>query len=122
MWLARDGFAWKLALPFVSSGLLNALMIAPVSEELLFRGFFLGSLQEAQVPFWIANGMTALLFLGLHLPGWYFMGSANLSEVMVMVGIALVGLGAGLSKQWSHSLWGSITFHAVNNIYSALLT
>jgi membrane protease YdiL (CAAX protease family) len=119
--LIGDGFAKRPALPTVSPGLLNALVIAPLFEEIVFRGFMLTSVQDAGLPFWGANSLTAVLFLGLHLPGWSFMASPNLTQPMAMVGIVLVGLGAGLSRQRSGSLWGSITFHAVNNLAGAIL-
>jgi membrane protease YdiL (CAAX protease family) len=119
--LLGDGFAKRPGLPAVSPGLLNALVIAPIFEEIVFRGFFLTSLQDAGLPFWGANSLTAALFLGLHLPGWYFMASPSLTHPLAMVGILLVGLGAGLSRRRSGSLWGSITFHAVNNLAGAIL-
>jgi membrane protease YdiL (CAAX protease family) len=119
--LAADGFARKLGPPTVTPGLLNALVIAPAFEEIVFRGFVLTSLQDARVPFWPANLVTAVLFLGLHMPGWYFMASPSLLHPAAMVGILLVALGAGLSKRRSGSLWGAISFHLVNNLASAIL-
>jgi uncharacterized protein len=117
----KDVVTRQLGVPTPSPGLVNALVIAPVLEEIVFRGILLHALQDAQVRFWPANLLTALLFLGMHLPGWYFVGSASLTQGIAMVGIVLVGLGAGYSKQRSGSLWGSILFHTVNNLYSAFL-
>jgi membrane protease YdiL (CAAX protease family) len=119
--LGKDAFTRSFGPPSISPGLLNALVIAPVFEEILFRGFILRSLLESGLRFWPANLLTALLFLGIHLPGWSFAASPSLTQPAAMVGIVLVGLGAGLAKQRSDSLWGSILFHAVNNLYSAFL-
>jgi len=119
--LLRDVFTRSFGLPVPDPGLVNALVIAPLFEELLFRGFMLAALQEAGVPFWPANVVTALMFLGLHLPGWYVIGSPNISDGAAMFGIVAVGLVAGLAKRLSGSTWGSIIFHAVNNLYSAFL-
>lgn len=117
----RDAFTRSFGPPAFTPGLLNALVIAPVFEEVLFRGFVLWSLQESGLRFWPANLLTAVLFLAIHLPGWYFAASPSLAQPAAMVGIVLVGLGAGLAKRRSDSLWGSIVFHAVNNLYSAFL-
>jgi uncharacterized protein len=119
--LVRDAFTRSFGLPVPDPGLVNALVIAPLLEELLFRGFLLAALQETGLPFWQANVVTALMFLGLHLPGWYVMGSPNISDAAAMLGIVVVGLVAGLAKRLSGSTWGSTLFHAVNNLYSAFL-
>jgi membrane protease YdiL (CAAX protease family) len=115
----RDAFTRSFGPPSVTPGLLNALVIAPIFEEIVFRGFILGSLRRAGLRFWPANLVAALLFLGIHLPGWYVMGSPSLGQGAAMLGIVLVGVGAGCAKQRSGSLWGSVLFHAVNNLYSA---
>jgi membrane protease YdiL (CAAX protease family) len=119
--LGKDAFTRSFGPPTPSPGLLNVLVIAPIFEEILFRGFILRSLQESGLRFWPANLLTAALFLAIHLPGWYFTSSPSLTQPAAMLGIVLVGLGAGLAKQRSGSLWGSILFHAVNNLYSAFL-
>ena len=52
---------------------LNALMVAPIFEEFLLRGAVLGNLLRAHsLP--TANVASSLLFVLLHVPGWYFMG------------------------------------------------
>ena len=117
----RDYFMRSFGWPAINPGLLNALAIAPICEEVLFRGFFLRTMQESKLGFWPANILTALLFLGMHLPGWYFMASPNLTQPFAMIGIVLVGLVAGVARQRSGSLWGSISVHFVNNLYSSFL-
>jgi membrane protease YdiL (CAAX protease family) len=110
----------RFILPSIDPGLLNALLIAPVFEEILFRGFILRALQESAISFWIANLITACMFLGIHVPGWYFMDSPRMFQVPAILGIILVGLCAGVSKHISGSIYGSIAFHLVNNMYSLL--
>jgi membrane protease YdiL (CAAX protease family) len=117
----RDVFTRRFGLPAGDPGLLNALLIAPLFEEIVFRGFLLRLLQDADLGFWAADVVTATLFLGIHLPGWYFMGSPNLWNGAAMLGIFLVGMVAGYAKQRSGSLWGAIVFHFVNNLYSAFV-
>ncbi|HEX5440977.1 MAG TPA: CPBP family intramembrane glutamic endopeptidase, partial [Ktedonobacterales bacterium] len=48
----------------------NAVIVAPIVEELTFRGAVLGGLSK-HYRFAVANTLTALFFLGAHLPGWY---------------------------------------------------
>jgi membrane protease YdiL (CAAX protease family) len=119
--LLKDVFTRPFGVPAAEPGLLNALLIAPLFEEILFRGFFLGALQSSGVGFWTANVIVALMFLGIHLPGWYFMASPSLTQGAAILGILLVGLGAGFARARSGSLSGSIAFHVVNNLYSAFL-
>jgi membrane protease YdiL (CAAX protease family) len=45
------------------------VIIAPLAEELLFRGYFLGRL-SAKISKWLAVIVTALVFGLLHLPGF----------------------------------------------------
>ena len=68
--VATRHFGW----PSPGFALVNVLVVAPLFEEVVFRGFFLRELQESHVAFWPANITAALMFLGLHLPGWYFVG------------------------------------------------
>ncbi len=117
----RDVSTRAFAPPELGPGLVNALLIAPLFEELLFRGFILKSLQASGLGFWSANVAAAVMFLGMHLPGWYFMASPAMWHGATIVGIVAVGLVAGLAKHRSQSLWGSVIFHLVNNLYSSAL-
>ena len=65
--VATRHFGW----PAAGFALVNVLVVAPLFEEVVFRGFFLRQLQDTHVAFWPANITAALMFLGLHLPGWY---------------------------------------------------
>lgn len=116
-----DVFARAYRWPSPSLALLSALTIAPLFEEVMFRGFILRGLEDASFRFWSANAIAALMFLGLHLPGWYFMNALGSPQIIVAASIFLIGLVAGYAKQRSGSTWASITFHFVNNLYAAFL-
>ena len=120
--LILDVFTKHFRLPAASFALLNVLVIAPVFEETLFRGFVLPQLEASGVPFWPANALTAVMFLGLHVPGWYFAGILRPAQGVVAFGIVLVGLVAGYAKRASGSTWGSVSVHFVNNLYQSFLT
>ena len=109
------------ALPGPSWGLLSALTVAPLFEEVMFRGFALKALEDSGYRFWPANTIAAILFLGLHLPGWHFMGTLGGSQVVVGVSVVIIGLVAGYAKRRSSSTWASVTFHFLNNLYSAFV-
>lgn len=56
-----------------SFSLLNVIVIAPIFEEFLVRGAIQGNLQKSH-SFLVANVVTSVMFVILHIPGWYFMG------------------------------------------------
>src|SRR5689334_6493278 len=60
--LLRDVLTRRFELPSIDPGLLNALLIAPLFEEIVFRGFVLRLLLEADLGFWAADIGTAALF------------------------------------------------------------
>jgi membrane protease YdiL (CAAX protease family) len=116
-----DAFTRSHALPSATWGTLNALIVAPVFEEVVFRGFALTALEESGYPFWPANGIAAILFLGLHLPGWHFAGRLGPSTVITALSVVVAGVVAGYAKRHSNSTWASVTVHFLNNAYSAFL-
>ena len=115
--VATKHFGW----PSPGFALVNVLVVAPLFEEIVFRGYFLRQLEESQVRFWPANIIAALMFLGLHLPGWYFVGLLKPRQAVVAVGICLVGLVAGSARRRAGSTWAGIAVHFVNNLYSSFM-
>ncbi|MBP7053809.1 MAG: CPBP family intramembrane metalloprotease [Phycisphaerae bacterium] len=101
-------------------GFINAVVIAPLFEEFMFRGAVLGALMQ-RYRFAVANVITALLFLGLHLPGWYFQGRLW-EHLTALIGgalaIFLLGLLFGLATHRGKSLIAGILAHAISNLFS----
>src|SRR5690606_11477463 len=116
-----DVFIRSYGWPTPSPGLFNALVIAPLFEELMFRGYAMRVLQERGYGFWSANLVAALMFVALHLPGWHFMGGIDSSRVVMVVSIVLIGLVAGYAMRRAQSTWAAVVFHFVNNLYSSFL-
>jgi membrane protease YdiL (CAAX protease family) len=92
--------------------LLNALVvivlvtvIAPLGEELFFRGFFFGALRN-----WRGPAIAALLSGGLF--GLIHAGSAPAGY---LVPLAFFGVGLCLLYELTGSLYPSIALHALNN-------
>lgn len=101
-------------------GFVTAVVIAPLFEEFMFRGAVLGALLQ-RYRFTAANVLTAALFLGLHLPGWYFQG--RLWEHLTSlsggaVAIFTIGLLFGLATHKGKSLVAGILAHSLNNLFS----
>jgi membrane protease YdiL (CAAX protease family) len=87
--------------------LLLGTVIAPVSEEIFFRGFLFAALRE-NYPFWIAAGTSALIFAAGHMvPG-------------AILPLWVLGFLFAWLRERTGSIWPSIAMHMLNNaIYFA---
>lgn len=101
--------------------LFGGVLVAPIVEEITFRGAILGAL-ETRFRFWLANGITALLFVGVHLPGWYFQGRlmTNLMDPLGgALSIFLLGIVFGHVVHRSKSVAAGTLTHVLNNLFNA---
>jgi uncharacterized protein len=103
----------KSFLPFLS-----AVLIAPIVEEITFRGAVLNGFR-GNYSFKTANLLTATFFLGIHLPGWYFQGNfvSHLQSPRAIT-VFLLGLIFGYIAYKSNSIVGAILAHSLNNLTS----
>jgi membrane protease YdiL (CAAX protease family) len=100
--------------------LLGGVIVAPVVEELAFRGAVLQTLL-ARYRFLLANTFTALFFVGIHLPGWYFLCRLSIMLAMPIGGalsILFIGWILGLVAFKSNSVAASTLTHVLNNLCS----
>jgi uncharacterized protein len=95
---------WLLALVVVGIG-------APLSEELLFRGFLQPALLQTRLGFWGASAVTTTLWTAMH-AGYSLVG---LTEVF------LIGLMFCLMLRRTGSLRVTIAVHAIYNTLIALV-
>jgi uncharacterized protein len=105
----------------LSWSLLTAVIIAPIVEEITFRGAVMGAL-ETRCSFAVSNLVSGILFLLMHFPGWYFKGvlMQNLTApIGGALAILLLGWIFGYAAHKSKSLAGSILTHMLNNFFSA---
>lgn len=80
-----------------------AVIWAPITEELMFRGALLGHLRERFS--WITSAVTvAVLFAAIHPQGW--------AAVPALAALAVVLAGI---REWRGSIIGCATAHAINN-------
>jgi membrane protease YdiL (CAAX protease family) len=90
-----QGFEYVLA--FVT-----LVIIAPISEEVLFRGYLLGKLRK-YVPIWAAILVTSLLFAVVH-----FQFNVGVDVFALSIVLCLLRVGTG-------RLWPSILLHMIKN-------
>lgn len=85
--------------------LLLVTIMAPVAEEILFRGYVFRAMRNA-TPYWVAAIISGVIFGGIHL------GS---SPVGFIVPLMVLGAGLALLYQWTGSLYAPVALHALNN-------
>lgn len=88
--------------------LVVTVVIAPIVEELFFRGFIYGVLRERMSAGW-AILLSSAIFAAYHFNLW-------LVVPIVMLGIALAWL-----TEWQRSIWPAIICHALNNVLAVLV-
>jgi len=99
-----------------SYAFLNIATIAPLLEEFLFRGFLLTMLKEV-LPFYIANIISSVCFLSIHIPGWFFMGLLRTNLLnWSFVSIFILSLLFGYACKKGGSVKASMIVHFLNNI------
>ena len=81
---------------------LTLVVIAPVAEETIFRGYLLGKLRKF-VPVWLAILATSVLFGAVH-------GAWNLAIDTFALSVVM-----SLLRQNTGSLWASILLHMTKN-------
>jgi len=108
-------------IPVLDAALFNGVIVAPIVEEFTLRGFYMESLERSGLGFMQANSRAAILFVAMHLPGWYFQGRLRAPESLIQpaVFLWLLALLLGWIKNKSGSLYAVIAVHVLNNIYSA---
>ncbi|MFI0347813.1 MAG: lysostaphin resistance A-like protein [Chthoniobacterales bacterium] len=85
-----------------------AVIVAPIAEELLFRGYFYGVLRRyaGRIP---AIAISSILFAAMHL------------YLPSMLGLALLAIILCLVYERTGSLWANILVHATFNAISILM-
>lgn len=87
---------------------LGITILAPVSEELLFRGIIQGELRKA-MPEWLAIVIQALLFALFHM-------QPIQSSYVIIPGLLL-----GIAYAWSRSIWVPIAMHILYNFIGSIV-
>jgi membrane protease YdiL (CAAX protease family) len=86
------------------------VMIAPIAEEAIFRGYLYGKLRKS-VPIWVAIGVTSLLFGLLHMK-WDggLLAGANVGLDVFVLSVVMCSL-----REVTGSIWAGIVLHMMKN-------
>ena len=87
--------------------LLAAVIVAPICEEVFFRGYLFGGLLRG-MNVWLATLISALLFTLVH------------GDVGSAVPLLIIGLILPVLRWRTGSLWPGIALHTLNNLIAAL--
>jgi len=113
--------SWRLNLDIGLSHWVGGVLFVGLSEEVVFRGFYLPAL-AARLGFARANLAQALMFLAIHVPGWTLLGQLQRPGVaQLFASILFFGLLAGWLLRRMGSLWTCMLFHSFNNLASFAL-
>jgi CAAX protease family protein len=96
------------------------LVISPLFEEILFRGFVMKELMTL-LPAYLASVLTSLLFMGVHLPYWLSHGGLTQAVTANAVGVFLFSVVACWLFAKTASIWPPTLAHIANNLLSSTL-
>lgn len=125
-WLLLQALGTRLKLPLFDPlpseprwvDLPGALLVAPLFEELMFRGAMLRTLRQQGCARELTVFSTALAFAALHLPGWFARRGLDPAIAGSFVGIALFGVVLGYLAWYARSLWAPVLLHALHNAWT----
>jgi CAAX protease family protein len=86
-------------------------------EEIPYRGFMLQKLAE-RLNFSIANLITSILFVAIHLPGWMALHAVRADTTATIFVFSLV---MAVIFRFSKSLWAPIVAHSANDFLSFVI-
>lgn len=98
--------AFEMMLDYKIAGFITVCILAPILEEILFRGIILRGLFQQGVSPIIAIALSSLLFGLAHMNPWQFLGAGLLGAVF------------GFVYYRTKALWICIFLHALNNTVS----
>ncbi len=82
---------------------MGLVIIAPVAEEVMFRGYLFGKLEAAKVKLWLNVLIVSLLFAIVH-----FQGNVGVDVFALSIVLCLL-------RVFSKSLWPAIMLHMLKN-------
>jgi hypothetical protein len=96
----------ELAMAFV-----GLVILPPIAEEIIFRGFFYGTLRANKIRKWSAIIVTSVLFGALHL-----FGAADGGLLWIaFVDTFILSVVLCYFREKNGTLWASIGIHALKN-------
>jgi len=110
-----------LTRPDPLSWLIGGVLLVGITEEVLFRGFFLNALLRKTSTIY-AHVVSSLMFVVVHLPWWIYSGSASdlLSALVACVSIFALGFIFGWAFMKSRNIFIPIFLHMLWNLLQTL--
>jgi len=99
------------------NSILSASLLIGFVEEVPFRGLIFQKLNE-WFSFTYASVISALLFLVIHLPGWF---SLHLFKIQNAVFVFVFGVLMAILLRYAKSLWAPIVSHSLNDLFAGVL-
>jgi len=95
---------------------LNGVVLIGFTEEVVFRGYILQSFAKI-ISFGKANVISSILFVVIHLPGWYQKGFMNITFTFIssILYVFIFAIIQGYVFKKTNSLWTCIFIHTINN-------
>jgi len=90
---------------------LSLVVLPPVAEETLFRGFFFGTLRSRKMPFYLATLITSVFFGFFHLFG----GTTSSLLWLAFLDTFVLSLVLCYLREKTGSIWASMLVHALKN-------
>ena len=92
-------------------GLISVIIIAPIAEEFIFRGFLYSQLKITKFGSWGAVAVSSLLWTVIHFQ----------YEPLILVILFIFGIFLGYIRMAYSSLVLPIALHAINNTYAFMM-
>ena len=115
--LASTSHQIQVSIPLL---ILTALILAPIGEELLFRGLLLGCLMRC-ISRWRSIMISSIIFALTHLPAFSAYSETPLTMFLIFAGAFTLGMIAGHFKTSLNSLIPAIITHSIFN-FSGIVT
>jgi membrane protease YdiL (CAAX protease family) len=112
--IARFGLPHPTMERVTWNSVLGTSFLVGFIEEIPYRGFMLQKLAE-RLDFWLANLVTSLLFLAIHLPGWMALHTLRADAAAT---VFIIGVVMAIAFKYSDSLWAPIVAHSANDFLS----
>lgn len=115
--IAQRGLPHFHAATFTWNSVLSTSLLVGFVEEIPYRGFIFQRLNE-WFSFPVASLISSLLFLLIHLPGWF---SLHLFKTQVAIFVFVFGVLMTVFLRYARSLWAPIVSHSLNDFFSTVL-
>ena len=106
-----EGFVTFMLSDPIILGLISVIIIAPIAEEFIFRGFLFSQLKRTQLGGWGAVSLSSFLWTIIHFQ----------YELLILLVLFVFGIFLGYVRMAYNSPSLPIILHAINNAFAFVL-